>query len=91
MIETQVKNCPLISLKDALNKVDLIFKDLRATPTNKITIVKAMQYGNLHGTSYTALAALTEYKLLEQSGKDLLKLSSNALDLISLSKNDSKD
>jgi hypothetical protein len=84
-LDSQYENCPLISLEEAINKAELIYNREGGRPATKLAIAKDMQYGNLHGTSYTVIAALTEYGLLTKaSPEDHLQLSADALDILSV-------
>src|SRR5690349_13535896 len=80
---SKYRNCPLIGLRSAINKAESIKRRENTRAVTKLDVATAMGYGNLHGTSYTAIDALMDYGLLEEAGEDKLKLSSVALDILS--------
>ena len=80
---SKYRNCPLIGLRNAIQKAESLKRRENTHPVTKRNIAIAMGYGNLHGTSYTAIDALIDYGLLEDAGEDKLKLSMVALDILS--------
>jgi hypothetical protein len=90
MTISQNVSCPLVSLKTAVNLAQRIYKIEKAHPATKLDIAKAMNYGNLNGTSYSRIADLIEYGLLESSDGDQLKLTAEALDIVLPTKGDDK-
>ncbi|MGH2495586.1 MAG: hypothetical protein ACRDIV_12865 [Ktedonobacteraceae bacterium] len=80
---SKYRNCPLIGLRNAITKAESVKQRESTHPVTKLNIAIAMGYGNLHGTSYTAIDALIDYGLLEEAGPDKLKLSTVALDILS--------
>lgn len=78
---SKYKNCPLIGLREALDRAEKLQKI--AFPATKLSIAEAMGYKGLHGTSYTAIDALLDYGLLEEIDGDKAKLSTVALGILS--------
>ncbi len=82
-LASKYRNCPLISLRNAIAKAESLKRRENTHAVTKLEVATAMGYGNLHGTSYTVIDALIDYGLLEEAGKNKLKLSSVALDILS--------
>jgi hypothetical protein len=71
-------NYPAISLRDALDKVSVLYKSLHNHPGPREVIAKGMGYASLNGSSMTAISALHKYGLLEGRG-DEIKVSERAM------------
>jgi hypothetical protein len=76
-------NYPQISLRDAIGRVNKIYKAENSHRANKEVIAKVLGYSSLNGTSLTMIGALNRYGLLEADG-DGLKVSCDAVDILVL-------
>jgi hypothetical protein len=74
-------NYPIISLADAVGRVQLIYEKERQHPADKLVVAKALGYGSLNGLSRSIVSALVKYGLLTET-KDQLKVSMEALDIL---------
>lgn len=81
---SQSPNCPLHGLGELVDKSHLIFERVGVRPASKLDIARAMGYNGLHGTSYELITDSIEYRLLETTDGDKLKLSTLAIDIRSL-------
>lgn len=70
-------NYPAISLRDALAKAELLYKNLHTHAAPREVIATAMGYASLNGSSMTAISALNKYGLLDGRG-DEIKISDRA-------------
>lgn len=64
-------NYPALSLRDALDKVSVLYKNLHNHPGPREVIAKGMGYASLNGSSMTAISALHKYGLLEGRGDEI--------------------
>lgn len=74
-------NYPIISLADAVGRVQLIYEKERQHPADKLVVAKALGYGSLNGLSRSIVSALVKFGLLTET-KDQLKVSMEALDIL---------
>lgn len=74
-------NYPIISLADAVGRVQLIYEKERQHPADKLVVAKALGYGSLNGLSRSIVSALVKFGLLTET-KDQLKVSLEALDIL---------
>ena len=58
---SKYRNCPFIGLRNAISKAESIKRRESIRAVTKLEVASAMGYGNLHGTSYTAIDALMDY------------------------------
>jgi hypothetical protein len=75
-------NYPIISLADAVGRIQQIYDKERTHPADKEVIAKALGYGSLNGLSRSILSALIKYELLTEDGADMYKVSNDALDIL---------
>lgn len=75
-------NYPIISLADAVGRIQQIYDKERTHPADKEVIAKALGYGSLNGLSRSILSALMKYELLVEDGADMFKVSNDALDIL---------
>src|SRR5437899_4642160 len=59
---------PAVSLKEALNKLRLLYDRAKRTPVGDAAAVAAMGYGALSGSARVLLSALRKYGLIEDHG-----------------------
>jgi len=64
-------NYPALSLKEAIDKLTLLYKNNHRHAAPREAVAKGMGYGGLSGASATAISALNKYGLLEKLGEDL--------------------
>src|ERR1051325_2885913 len=83
-------NFPGIDLREAIDKVQLIYSKDKRNATNAEVIVKHLGYSQLHGKSRRVLSALKQYGLLEERAGGLFRVSDNAYRIIHLQE-DSKE
>ena len=74
-------NYPIISLADAVGRVQQIYEKERQHPADKLVMAKALGYGSLNGLSRSVLSALVKFGLLVED-HDQVKVSSDALDVL---------
>jgi len=77
-------NYPQLSLEEALQRVEKIYKAENTHKADKEVIAKVLGYNSLNGTSLTIIGALNRYELLQADG-DGLKVSGDAVDILLLS------
>jgi len=73
-------NYPVISLGEAIQRIQAIYKQQRQYPTNRDVLAKLLGYKSLNGASAGLISALSKYGLLEGHG-DKLKVSALGQDL----------
>lgn len=73
-------NYPVISLGEAIQRIQIIFKQQRQYPTNREVLAKLLGYKSLNGASAGLISALSKYGLLEGHG-DKLRVSALGQDL----------
>jgi hypothetical protein len=74
-------NYPIISLADAVGRVQLVYEKERQNRADKMVIAKDLGYGSLNGLSRSIISALVKFGLLTEDG-DQLKVSMDALDIL---------
>jgi hypothetical protein len=74
-------NYPIISLADAVGRVQLVYEKERQNKADKMVIAKDLGYGSLNGLSRSIISALVKFGLLAEDG-DQLKVSMDALDIL---------
>ena len=74
-------NYPIISLADAVGRVQLIYEKERQHPADKLVMAKALGYGSLNGLSRSILSALVKFGLLTED-QHQVKVSLDALDVL---------
>lgn len=77
----QSPSYPHISLEKALERALKIFNEDRTNIIDRETAAKHVGYSSVSGASEKMLATITQYGLLETSGKGQVKLTSLALDI----------
>lgn len=71
-------NYPALSLPDALERVQMIYRNQHTHAAPREVVVKSMGYTGINGASATAISALHKYGLLERAG-DEVKISDRAM------------
>lgn len=74
-------NYPIISLADAVGRVQQIYEKERQHAADKLVMAKALGYGSLNGLSRSILSALVKFGLLTET-ENQLKVSPDALDIL---------
>lgn len=74
-------NYPALSLPDALNKVEALYKSIHTHSAPREVVAKGMGYNTLNGASATAISALHKYGLLDKLG-DEVKVSNRAMRIL---------
>jgi hypothetical protein len=74
-------NYPIISLPDAVARVQAIYERERQHLADREVVAKALGFGSLNGASRGIISALRKFGLLAEEG-DQLKVSTEALDVI---------
>jgi hypothetical protein len=74
-------NYPALSLPDALDKVQALYKAQHTHAAPREVVAKNIGYSGLNGASATAISALHKYGLLEKMG-DEVKVSDRALRIL---------
>jgi hypothetical protein len=74
-------NYPIISLADAIGRVQVIYDKERQHAADKLVIAKDLGYGSLNGLSRSIISALVKFGLLTEE-QDQLKVSLDALDIV---------
>lgn len=62
---------PMLGLPEALKQIELVWSKNQMHAAPREVIAKALGYNTLHGKSLRLIAALIQYGLLEQVGKEL--------------------
>jgi len=68
---TRSPNYPALSLKAALEKIAILYKNQHTHAAPREVVVKSMGYNGLNGASATAVSAVMKYGLLDRIGQDL--------------------
>jgi hypothetical protein len=75
---TRSPNYPALSLPDALERVQMIYRNQHTHAAPREVVVKSMGYTGINGASATAISALHKYGLLERVGEEV-KISDRAM------------
>jgi hypothetical protein len=75
-------NYPVISLGEAVERLQTIWEHQHRHPTDRTTIARLLGYGTLNGASMALISALTKYGLLESAGRDQLRVSPMGVDVL---------
>jgi hypothetical protein len=78
---TRSPNYPAISLREAVEKLGLLYNEMHTHSSTKESIAKLLGYSGINGASNSIISALQKYQLLEEEGSDELKVSQVALDI----------
>ena len=81
MAKVRSPSYPSISLKEAIEKVTMIYEQNYQSPVQRAVAAELMGYGGLNGKSLGVLAALSKYGLIEGRGDDT-RVSDLALSII---------
>lgn len=76
-IKMRSPNFPVISLKQAVEKIQTIYQKENFAPAQRLAVLKHMGYGSENGASRTVLSALKKYDLINEE-KGTILLSENA-------------
>jgi RNase P/RNase MRP subunit POP5 len=79
--KTRSPNYPVISLPDAIGRVQTVYSKEHTHPSTREVIAKALGYSSLNGASAVVISALNKYGLLEGS-REQFRVSMLALDII---------
>jgi hypothetical protein len=74
-------NYPALSLPDAIEKVEALYRAQHTHTAPREVAVKGMGYNSLNGASATAISALQKYGLLDRAG-DGVRVSERALQIL---------
>ena len=74
-------NYPAFSLKEAIERIGTLYKEVQRNPAPREVIAKGLGYNSLNGASATAISALNKYGLLEGRGDDL-RVSDRAMSIL---------
>ncbi|MGE3066309.1 MAG: hypothetical protein AB7K67_12020 [Hyphomicrobiaceae bacterium] len=74
-------NYPSISLKEAIEKIAVLYQAYQQHPATREVVAKGLGYNSLNGASATVISALNKYGLLEGRGEDL-RVSERALSIL---------
>jgi hypothetical protein len=78
---TRSPNYPSLSLREAIEKVAILYQNQHTHSAPREVAVKSMGYGSLNGSSATAISALHKYGLLDRIG-DEVKISDRAMQIL---------
>jgi hypothetical protein len=72
MIDKRVRspNYPALSLKEAVERIALVYRALQKHPAPREVVAKALGYASLNGASATTISAISKYGLLEGRGEE---------------------
>ena len=82
MARIRSPNYPALSLPDAIERVRDVHKLQQTTPEPRAVVIRHMGYNSVNGRALKALSALLKYGLLEEAGKDGLRVSGRALSIL---------
>lgn len=82
MARTRSPRYPSISLSQAIEKTQELHDIERANPVDREVAAQAMGYNGLTGTSATVLAGMMQYGLLEKTGKNEVRVSRLAIEIL---------
>jgi len=74
-------NYPSLSLREAVEKIMLVYRALQQHPAPREVIAKSLGYNGLNGASATVISTLNKYGLLDGRGEDL-RVSERALSIL---------
>src|SRR5690349_12858194 len=63
-------NYPALSLREAIEKIHLVYRAQHTHGAPREVVVKGMGYTGLNGASSTAVSALSKYGLLTREGEE---------------------
>jgi hypothetical protein len=75
-------NYPSTHLEQAIDFVEKIHKSERTNPVDRSVAAQAMGYSGISGRSAKVLADLSQYGLLEKAGKNEVRVSKRAVDIL---------
>ena len=81
MARTRSPNYPAISLKEAVERIGLLFKSEQRHSAPKEVVAKGMGFGGVNGASLSAISAALKFGLLEKSGEDF-KVTDAAIEIL---------
>lgn len=73
---------PGVSLRDAIDYINKMFSDVRTSPVDREIAARAMGYGGITGRSSKILSDLGQYGLLEKAGKNEVRVSRGAVEIL---------
>lgn len=75
-------NYPSTPLREAVDLIGRIFRIERTNPIDRAVAAQAMGYSGISGRSAKVLANLTQYGLLERGGKNEVRVSPRAVEIL---------
>lgn len=87
--KTRSPNYPVLSLPDAIERIQTVYNKEHNHPSTREVIAKALGYSSLNGASAVVISALNKYGLLD-GGREPLRVSMLALDIILHPKGDTE-
>lgn len=73
---------PGMTLSDAIETIEKMFSDVRVAPVDREVAARAMGYSGITGRSGKVLSDLVQYGLLEKVGKNEVRVSSRAVEIM---------
>jgi hypothetical protein len=81
MAKVRSPNYPTLSFRDAVTRVESIYKKEHRHPADRLVIAQALGYGTVNGASMSAISALIKYGLLESAPNDQFRISDRGQDI----------
>lgn len=82
MARVRSPNFPVMGLREAIDKVAIIFEREHQMPASREALAAHLGYSGLNGTSLKVLSALGKYDLLEEVSDSQYRVSSLAMDIL---------
>lgn len=79
MARVRSPNFPILSLPQAVDRIERIYRAEQTVPADQYTIAQHLGYSGLNGASLKMISALRKYGLLEDAGQDALRVSPLAM------------
>lgn len=79
MARVRSPNFPVMSLPDAINRIEIIYDKEQTVPADRETLAEHLGYSGLNGASLKQLSALNKYGLLEDAGDKRFRVSKLAM------------
>lgn len=90
MARIRSPNYPALSLPEAISRVKTVYEKEQHLAAPKNVIAKHLGYSSISGPSLTTLSALNKYGLIEEAGKDKIRVSQLAVSILHPSNADEK-
>ncbi|MBI3438556.1 MAG: hypothetical protein HY054_07915 [Proteobacteria bacterium] len=82
MARVRSPNFPVMGLREAIDKVAILFEKEHQMPASREALAAHLGYSGLNGTSLKVLSALGKYELLEEIGDSQYRVSGVAMDIL---------